>query len=181
MDIKKVGRRFYQSYQKEDGSMFKGLIGKPSMTGRYSNYTVVGTVLFTGPETTLSAGDVFFSKFGQALLCLDNANEETLGRTQLCYTIKLMNRKLSWKRPQKVVDPVSGMEMDSEKFEELGDIYCSLEADGKTSDSVQQISYKNYVVITNKDLKPNDILNDNMVVTSVDTFLGVVVANIQRR
>lgn len=178
MDIRKVGRRFYQTYTKENGGKFKGLLGRPSLTARYTDYTITGMVLFTAPDTNLNTGDVFFSKFNRAMICLDNADEESLGRTQRCFTVKPTNAHLSWKRPIKTVNKITGLE-ESKGFEDLGMLYCSLEEQGINT-STLNIPFPKYKIITNKPLRLNDVIDDKYVVTKVDNFLGVIIADVKQ-
>lgn len=184
MELKKIGRKFYKTYRKEDGSKFKGLMGKPPMTGRYTNYALGGIVMFTAPDENLDVGDIFFSHFGHAILVMDNVDEESLGRTQKSFTLKTMNRELRWVRNKKSVDPISGVSETSE--EKLFDvkIYASFEDDGKTSDTLQ-IQFAKYNIITNKDLQLEDTLFDKWgneyVVIRTDRYVGVTVANVQKR
>lgn len=184
MDIKKVGRRFYQIYVKEDGSRFRGIIGKQPLTGRYTNNALGGVVMFTAPNENIEPGDLFFTQTKRAVLVLDNIAEESLGPTQKCFTLKMMNRKLRWIRYLKNVDPISGVAETSfePEFEET--IYCAFENDGKRSDTLL-IDFAKYDVYTNKEVMVEDTLLDewgnNFVVNRVDRFLGVFVLGIQKR
>lgn len=184
MELRKIGRKFYKTYKKEDGSKFRGLIGKPPMTGRYTNYSLGGVVMFTSPNENLHVGDIFFSHFGRPILVMDNVDEETIGRTQKSFTLKVMNRKLQWIRYKDKIDPISGMVESSSEIEFEKMIYASYEDDGKTSDTLQ-IPFGKYNVITNKDLKVHDTLIDeygyNYSVIRSDRYVGVTVANVQKR
>lgn len=177
MELRKVGRRFYQSYKKEDGGYFRGLIGKPPLTGRYTNYSLGGLVLFTAPETNVQKGDIFFSAFGRPMMCLDNADEESVGRTQKCFCLKLLNSKFKWERQKTVINKLTGLP-ESVGIEDLGLAYGSLEADGQAL-SVINVPFNKYKFITNKDLEPNDVLDGKYVVVRVDKFLGVTIADVK--
>lgn len=184
MELKKIGRKFYRTYTKEDGTKFRGLIGKPPMTGRYTNYALGGVVMFTSPNENINVGDIFFSNFGHAVLVMDNVDEETLGRTQKSFTLKIMNRKLKWIRYKEKIDPISGSVESSTEKEFEKTIYASYEDDGKTSDTLQ-IPFGKYNIITNKDLRVQDTLLDDFgytyVVIRSDRYVGVTVANVQKR
>jgi hypothetical protein len=177
MDLKKIGRRFYQTYRKEDGTQFRGLLGKPSLTARYTNYTLNGLILFTAPNANVDLGDVFFTNFNRAVMCLDNGDEESLGRTQKCFSLKMMNARFSWKSPDVGIDKITGLPKQNGMIDK-GMMYCSLEEDGQAV-STTGLYFPKYKVITNKQLKLNDVLDDKYVVTKVDKFLGVTVADVK--
>lgn len=179
MELKKVGRRFYQNYKKQDGSRFRGLLGRPALTGRYSNFVVGGLVLFTAPNTNLDRGDIFFSAFNKPMICLENADEESIGRTQQCFCVKILNSRLDWARPKDVNDPITGLRTTT-TLESLGEIYGSLEDDGQAL-SVTGINFPKYKFITNVDLHLNDVLGNKYVVIRVDNFLGVTIADVKLR
>lgn len=179
MELRKVGRRFYQSYKKQDGTRFRGLLGRPALTGRYSNFVVGGLVLFTAPNTNLDRGDIFFSAFNKPMICLQNADEESVGRTQQCFCVKILNFYSTWERPKDVVDPITGLK-ETTKMDNLGNIYGSLEDDGQAL-SVTGINFPKYKFITNVDLHLNDVLGGKYVVSRVDNFLGVTIADVKLR
>ncbi len=184
MDIRKVGRRYYQTYRKEDGSLFRGLMGKQPLTGRYTNNALGGVVMFTSPTENVEPGDLFFTQFNVPMLILDNIYEESLGPTQKCFTLKTMNRTLKWIRYSTKIDPVSGVEESSTEPEFEKEIYCSFEDDGKRSDTLL-IDFAKYNLMTNKEVIVGDTLIDewgnNFVVIRVDRYLGVFVINVQKR
>ena len=179
MELKKVGRRFYQNYKKQDGTRFRGLLGRPALTGRYSNFVVGGLVLFTAPNTNLDRGDIFFSSFNKPMICLENADEESIGRTQKCFCVKILNFNSTWERPKDVVDPITGLS-ETTTMEDLGNVYGSLEDDGQAL-SVTGINFPKYKFITNVDLHLNDVLGGKYVVCRVDNFLGVTIADVKLR
>lgn len=179
MELKKVGRRFYQSYKKQDGTRFRGLIGRPALTGRYSNFTVGGLIMFTAPNTNLERGDIFFSSFNKPMICLENADEESIGRTQQCFCVKVLNAYLDWHRSTDVVDAITGLK-ESSTLTNMGKVYGSLEDDGQAL-SVTGVSFPKYKFITNVDLKLNDVLGGKYIVTRVDNFLGVTIAEVKLR
>jgi hypothetical protein len=115
---------------------------------------------------------------------MDNVDEETIGRTQKSFTLKVMNRKMQWIRYKDKIDPISGVVESSSEIEFEKMIYASYEDDGKTSDTLQ-IPFGKYNVITNKDLKVHDTLIDeygyNYSVIRSDRYVGVTVANVQKR
>lgn len=179
MELRKVGRRFYQDYKKQDGSRFRGLLGRPALTGRYSNFVVGGLVLFTAPNTNLERGDIFFSAFGKPMICLENADEESVGRTQQCFCVKILNMYSDWSRPKDVLDPITGLK-ETTTLESFGKIYGSLEDDGQAL-SVTGINFPKYKFITNVDLHLNDIIDNKYIVSRVDNFLGVTIADVKLR
>ncbi len=184
MDLKRVGRNFYKVYRKEDGSFFKGLIGKSPLTGRYTNYAIGGTILYTSPTANVKVGDIFFTNFNRAVMCMDDMPEESLGSTQKLFTLKIVETKMNWLRAKFIEDPVSGELSDSGEYEDLGNLYCAFEDDGKSMDTMQ-IKFDKYNVVTNKELQVNDILvndkDERFVVMRSEHYVGATVANVQRQ
>lgn len=184
MDTKKVGRRYYKTYVKEDGSRFKGIIGKQPLTGRYTNNALGGVVMFTAPKENIDPGDLFFTQMKRAVLVLDNIAEESFGPTQKCFTLKMMNRKMRWIRYLCKIDPISGVLETTDEPEFEKEIYCSFEDNGKRSDTLL-IDFAKYHIMTNKELVAKDTLIDewgnDFVVTRVDRYLGAFVVNVQKR
>lgn len=175
MDIRKVGQRFMRVYTKEDGSVFRGLIGKPTMTTGNDSFVVRRQVLLVPPKDDVSPGDMFKSALSKTMLVLDNADEETLGITQKAYYVLTMNKNLSWSRPVKTKDVITLLEKDGE-IERLGTFPCRFDVYRQEEDSVLRIPETSYRIITNRELRLNDILDDNYVVKRVEKQLGVTVA-----
>ena len=151
----------------------------PTLTGRYSNFVVGGLVLFTAPNTNLERGDIFFSAFNKPMICLENADEESIGRTQQCFCVKILNFHSSWDGPTDVIDLITGLAQTT-SMENMGDIYGSLEDDGQAL-SVTGINFPKYKFITNVDLHLNDVIGKKYVVARVDNFLGVTIADVKLR
>ena len=113
------------------------------------------------------------------MICLQNADEESVGRTQQCFCVKILNFYSTWERPKDVVDPITGLK-ETTKMDNLGNIYGSLEDDGQAL-SVTGINFPKYKFITNVDLHLNDVLGGKYVVSRVDNFLGVTIADVKLR
>lgn len=175
MNIKQVGRRFFETYRKEDGSYFKGLLGKPPMTGRYTNYVVGGMVLFTSMNSNVNVGDIFISRAGRVMMVMDNAEVETGENLQRSFTVRIMSKKVSWKRQYREIDRITGLEKTTD-VENLGDFWCSMEASGKQTDNTH-ITLGKYTFVCNRDLKEGDTLDDKYRVTRVDNLVGVTIAD----
>lgn len=175
MNIKKVGRKFYQTYKKEDGSLFKGLIGKIPMTGRYTNYVIGGMIMFVSPTCKLKCGDIFTSQSGRVMMVMDNAEEESIGMTQQSFVIRILTKEVSWKRQVDIIDPITKMKKTTE-IKNMGSFWCSFESSGNKTDNMH-ITVGKYTFICNKDLKEGDIIDDMYRITKSENLVGVTVAN----
>lgn len=174
MDFKCIGKRFYQTYKKEDGTLFKALIGKPPMTGRYTNYVVSGMVMFTSVDSNVNVGDVFTSQMGRVMIVMDNAEEESLGPTQKTFTVRILTRKMNWKRGKDVINRITGL-LETSEIEDMGDFWCSFESSGNKTDNMH-ITLGKYTIICNKPLIEGDILDNTYRVTKSENLVGVTVA-----
>lgn len=174
MDFFKVGKRFYQTYETEDGKYFKALIGKIPMTGRYTNYVIGGMIMLTDMNCPIEVGTIFKSQAGRVMMVMDNAEEETCGPTQKSFVVRILTRKFSWKRQIDVVNKITGMK-ETTDFEDLGEFWCSLEASGNKTDNMH-ITTGKYTFVCNKDLKEGDIIDDKYRITKSENLVGVTVA-----
>lgn len=175
MDFYSIGKRFYQTYKKEDGSFFKGLIGKTSLTGRYTNYVVNGMMLFTSMDCDIKAGDIFTSQAGRIMMVMDNAEEESCGPTQKAFTLRVLTKYVSWQRQVDVINEITGLKETTE-MKDMGNFWCSFEQSGNMTDNMH-ITVGKYLFVCNKDLKEGDIIDDKYRVTKSDNLVGVTVAN----
>lgn len=175
MNIKNVGKRFFETYRKEDGGFFKGLVGKPPMTGRYTNYSVGGMVLFTGLYSGVEVGDVFTSRTGRVMMVMDNAEIETGDNLQKCFVIKIMNKNVTWTRQVKEKDPITGLDKTT-NIKNMGNFWCSFESAGNRTD-VTHITLGKYRFICNKELREGDTLDNKYRITKVDHLVGVTIAD----
>lgn len=174
MNPKLIGRRYYETYRKEDGSYFKALIGKPPMTGRYTNYVIGGMIMFTAPDAKVQTGDIFKSQAGRVMMCMDNAEEESIGPIQNTYVVRIMTRQMTWKRGIDVVNDITGLK-ETTSIEDMGSFWCSFESSGNRTDNTH-ITVGKYTIICNKDLKEGDIIDDMYRVTKSENLVGVTVA-----
>lgn len=174
MDFFKVGKRFYQTYETEDGTYFKALIGKIPMTGRYTNYVIGGMVMFTDINCPIDVGTIFKSQAGRVMMIMDNAEEETCGPTQKSFVVRILTRKFTWKRQVDVINKITGMK-ETTSFEDLGEFWCSLEASGNKTDNMH-ITTGKYTFVCNKDLQEGDIIDDKYRITKSENLVGVTVA-----
>ena len=174
MDFYKIGRRFYKTYETEEGTYFKALIGKIPMTGRYTNYVIGGMVMFTDIDCPIDVGTIFKSQAGRVMMVMDNAEEETCGPTQKSFVVRILTRKFTWKRQVDVINPITKMK-ETTSFEDLGEFWCSLEASGNKTDNMH-ITTGKYTFVCNKDLKEGDIINDTYRITKSENLVGVTVA-----
>jgi hypothetical protein len=174
MDFFKIGKRFYKKYKTEDGLYFKALIGKPSMTGRYTNYVVGGMVLFTDIDCPIDVGTIFYSQSGRVMMIMDNAEEESCGPTQKSFVVRILTKKFTWKRQKDIINPITKMK-ETTKIENLGSFWCSLESSGNRTDNMH-ITVGKYTFVCNKDLKEGDIIDDKYRITKSENLVGVTVA-----
>lgn len=178
MDIRQVGRRYFETYKKEDGTYFKGLLGKPPMTGRYTNYTVGGMTLFTGLNAKVEVGDIFTSRTGRVMMIMDNAEIESGQNMQKAFVVRIMSVKVKWERKVDVIDEITGLAKTSE-VEDMGEIWASMEASGKSTDNMH-ITVGKYTFVTNKPLEEGDTLGGEYRITRVDHLVGVTIADAVR-
>lgn len=178
MNIKNVGKRFFETYKKEDGGYFKGLVGKPPLTGRYTNYTVGGMVLFTGINADVDVGDIFTSRTGRVMMVMDNAEMETGDNLQKTFVIKILNKIVTWTRQVREKDPITGLDKTTD-VKNLGSFWCSFESTGNQID-ITHIKLGKYRFVCNKELLEGDTLDNKYRVTKVDHLVGVTVADAER-
>lgn len=178
MNIKNVGKRFFETYHKEDGGYFKGLIGKPPLTGRYTNYTVGGMVLFTGIHADINVGDIFISRTGRVMMVMDNAEMETGDNLQKTFVIKILNKRVTWTRQVREKDPITGLDKTT-NIKNLGSFWCSLESVGDRTD-ITNLKLGKYRFVCNKELCEGDTLDNKYRVTKVDRLVGVTIADVDR-
>lgn len=174
MDFFKVGKRFYRTYKTENGNSFKALIGKPPMTGRYTNYVIGGMIMFTDINCPITVGTIFYSQAGRVMMVMDNAEEETAGPRQKSFVVRILTKKFSWKRHKEEVNPITKMK-ETVGFQDLGYFWCSFESSGNKTDNMH-ISVGKYTFVCNKDLKEGDIINDTYRITKSENLVGVTVA-----
>lgn len=174
MDFYKVGKRYYETYETEDGIYFKALIGKIPMTGRYTNYVIGGMIMLTDMDCPVDVGTIFKSQAGRVMMIMDNAEEETRGPTQKSFVVRILTRQFTWKRQVDVINEITGMK-ETTSFEDLGTFWCSLEASGNKTDNMH-ITTGKYTFVCNKDLHEGDIIDDKYRITKSENLVGVTVA-----
>ena len=178
MERTRIGRRFMQTYEKEDGSLFRGLLGKPNIGQSNSEtFRMPRLVLLTPPEDGVSPGEVFIGKGGTKMIILENADEESFGLTQNCFYVVSFNSVVSCERTVLKEDKVTMM-VTEESLEDLGQFECAMNYEKYVSSSLK-VPEPMYQIVTNKDLKLNDVINGIYIVKKVQKLLGVTVAYVQ--
>lgn len=178
MERTRIGRRFMQTYEKEDGSLFRGLLGKPNLGQIVSEtFKMSRLVLLTPPEDNVCPGDVFTGKGGTKMIVLENADEESFGLTQNCFYTVSFNAKVKWERPIMKKDDVTMM-VTEDSLEDRGEFECAMNYEKYVS-STLKVPEPMYQIITNKDLQLNDVIDGIYIVKKVQKMLGVTVAYVQ--
>lgn len=167
-----------RTYTKADGSQFYGLLGKPTTVQTREAFYQPRMVLVTPPNGNVQPGDVFIGASGRKMIVLDNAVEESVGLTQDCFYVVLLNTTVSWERPKVKEDAVTLM-VSSDGFEDLGTFDCSMIYEKYEESLVFKVETPIYQIITDKELKLNDIINKTLTVKKVQKQLGVTIAYVQ--
>lgn len=99
------------------------------------------------------------------------------GKVSRLFKVYTLDKQMSWTRTLTITDPVTGLEKSSTSSD-LGMIWGTLEILGPVSDTID-IPVPTYRVLTNSPLQFGDILSGLYRVRSVETALGITIAEVQ--
>lgn len=116
---------------------------------------------------------------GRKFITADH-DQASLSGEMLYRTLKLFpaNRNMKWERETTITDTLTGLEKGTGKAD-LGTIWCMNEPITKEPiDLTLRIKEQMFRIITNADIKENDVL-DGMIVRRIDNVLGVKLIELQ--
>lgn len=175
MRLSRVATRFRNVYKKDNGERFYGDILSQGKQEN-SNFEFPRLVLRVGPKARVAVGDVIHTKTGRTYLCADRSDNDSAYLVSRTFTLITLDRKSLWERKDVIIDPVTGFERDAE-YQPRGTIWTVFEPLIAEVDQIM-IPVPRYRVVTPAALQIDDRV-DGKVVTSVETLLGVTVAEVK--
>jgi len=153
------------------------LAAAPDAQGRVNSYVIPRRMLTVHPKCQIQPGDLFYGPDREVLMVATDGTNTTRGDISRLFKVYTLDQKLAWSRTTTVTDAVTGLEKSSTTTS-LGDIWGTLEILGPVSDTID-VPVPTYRVLTNATLTYGDILNGTYRVRSVETALGITVAEVQ--
>lgn len=178
--LSSVVKRFASTYQKTDGSTFKGTIFHADEGSLPSGgFNTERLLLRTSPNESLSAKDEFFDSFGRRFLVARHGAGQLEGsRLYKTWRLIQLTHEMTWEREDTILDALTG-EKKATGMVNLGTVWGSFEPlGGGEGDGKISVRQQMHLVVTGSDVQLNDRL-DNKLVRQIDESLGVYIVELQ--
>lgn len=177
-DLSRAGRSIRHCFIKENGQRFWGQLLKPPMSQtRTSSFFNPRRILKVDKHQNIKNGEIFQMAEGDWALTFDNTEGYYRDLIYLTYGVIILDHELAWKRRESEIDEVTGLEKTT-KYKDLGKFKCAMEFIAYNDDSLK-IPQPRYRLLCNADIRPGDLLDDQITVQHVEHVQGVVLAYVR--
>lgn len=177
-DLKRVGRSIRHIFQKEDGSRFLGQLLKPPMSQtRNSSFFNPRRILKVDDKQRINNGDIFKLLDGDWGLCFDNTEGYYRDPIYRTFGVIILDHEMQWKRRKIEIDPLTRLEK-TVGYETMKPFKCAMEFVAYTDDSLK-IPQPRYRLLCNADIRPGDLLDEQITVQHVEHVMGVNLAYVR--
>lgn len=177
-DLHRVGRSIRHLFVKEDGKRFWGQLLKPPMSQtRSSSFFSARRILKVDKFQNIKNGEIFQLAEGDWALTFDNTEGYYRDLIYLTYGVIILDTELSWKRRISETDPTTKLEK-TVGYKDLGKFKCAMEFTAYTDDSLK-IPQPRYRLLCNAEIRPGDLLDDQITVQHVEHVQGIVMAYVR--
>lgn len=152
--------KLFSTYRVLGGGAVRGLLSEVPSTG--TEPTHFRTLLVRKPSP-VKIGNVLFGPGGNGLLLLEHPSDFWWAVT---FKVLFISRKVSWKRPVKVIDPVSKMKKDN-GYQDMGLLYLNFDTGKKINGDLDAVKYQFY---TGQDVRVDDVVGGRNVKRIVDSY-----------
>ena len=176
MRLKNVGLNFRGKYKILNGQSFYGQILDLPDTSRVSNFLSARRYLRVHPDTPVTAGMVVVIDRKKYIVADHGTG---FLRDPIYQHFKLFQVDLELEHFTKTEskNPVTGV-MEKDPKASQGMVYVSVQPKSTMSDSIK-IQTPQHVLVTNVELKVDDLLGDDWIVIKSDPVLGVHVVEVK--
>jgi hypothetical protein len=175
--MRDVARSHMTRYRTDTGVAFFGEIARLARSQPPDNFDSPRLVLRVGVNCAIGAGTIMKTLTGRYYLLGLNDNEETPRLQTKSFRLFEVPSVLTWERKTTVKDTVTGLDKATTTVN-LGTIRCALEKPSTVSDANIQVREATYRLITNQDVKVNDVIDTDKRVRSVFQQLGATFAEL---
>lgn len=177
-DLARVGRSIRHCFVKENGQRFWGQLLKPPMSQtRTSSFFNPRRILKVDKFQNIKNGEIFQMAEGDWALTFDNTEGYYRDLIYLTYGVIILDHEFTWKRRKVEIDEVTGLEKTG-GYEDLGKFKCAMEFTAYSDDSLK-IPQPRYRLLCAADIRPGDLLDDEITVQHVEHVQGVVLAYVR--
>lgn len=177
-DLSRAGRSIRHCFVKENGQRFWGQLLKPPMSQtRTSSFFNPRRILKVDKFQNIKNGEIFQMAEGDWALTFDNTEGYYRDLIYLTYGIIILDHELTWKRRKVEADEVSKLNK-TVGYEDLGKFKCALEFMRYEADSLK-IPQPQYRLLCSADIRPGDLLDDQITVQHVEYVQGIVLAYVR--
>lgn len=121
------------------------------------------TLLIRKP-THVRVGEVLFTPGGDGLILTDHANSYDWAKT---FRVLHVSRALEWKRPVKIIDPVSRVQKDN-GYTPMGLLYANLDSGHVLS--FEHMAETKYKFVTGQDVRVDDVVGGKTVKRIAESY-----------
>jgi hypothetical protein len=178
VNLNDVAKSHMTRYRTDTGQAFFGEITKLTRSQPPDNFDSPRLIVRVGVNCAVNAGTIMKTMLGRYYLLGLNDDEET-GRLQTkSFRLFEVPNTLTWKRKSTVVDAVTNLEKGTTDLD-LGTIRCALEKPTTIREEGIGVREETWRLITNQDVRINDVIDGNKRVRSVFQQLGVAFAELE--
>lgn len=175
MELKNVGRRFEETFTRDDGKRFKGMIyAPPASQTRVTTFITPRRILKVRRGVGVREGDVFQQPNGTWGLCFDLQDGYFYEPNFNLFGIITLDQNLTWVRKVTEEDPVTKTLKQTEP-EDLGYLRCVLEYVRQEDDSLK-VSTAKYRLLCGKEIKEGDLIGGKYYIRKAENILGIYLA-----